>query len=45
MQPQSPSLNLESLHAIATMVAQQRSVEAVLENVVEALVDSFDGSG
>lgn len=42
MLPQSPSLNLESLHAIATMVAQQRSVEAVLENVVEALVDSFD---
>ena len=35
-------MNLESLHAIATMVAQQRSVEAVLETVVESLVDSSD---
>ena len=35
-------MNLESLHAIAAMVAQQRSVEAVLETVVGALVDSSD---
>ena len=36
------SMNLESLHSIATMVAQQRNVDAVLETVVESLVDSSD---
>ena len=36
------SMNLESLHAIATMVAQQRGVDSVLETVVESLVDSSD---
>ncbi|MGI9430030.1 MAG: sigma 54-interacting transcriptional regulator, partial [Bythopirellula sp.] len=36
------SLNLESLHAIATMVAEQRSVDQVLNSVVEALVDPWD---
>jgi transcriptional regulator with GAF, ATPase, and Fis domain len=35
-------MNLESLHAITTMVAQQRRVDAVLEAVVESLVDSSD---
>ena len=38
----SHAMNLESLHAIAAMVAQQRSVDAVLETVVESLVDSSD---
>ena len=42
MSARNQSVNLESLHAIATMVAQQRSVNAVLETVVKALVDSFD---
>lgn len=42
MPTRSQSMNLESLHAIATMVAQQRSVDAVLESVVEALVESSD---
>lgn len=36
------NMNLESLHAIATMVAKQRAVGAVLETVVESLVDSSD---
>ncbi len=36
------SMNLDSLHAIAMMVAEQRSVDAVLETVVESLVDSSD---
>jgi transcriptional regulator with GAF, ATPase, and Fis domain len=35
-------MNLESLQTIATMVAQQRSVNAVLEMIVESLVDSSD---
>jgi transcriptional regulator with GAF, ATPase, and Fis domain len=35
-------MNLESLHAIATMVAQQRAVDAVLETVVQSLVESSD---
>ena len=34
------SMNLESLHAIATMVAQQRNVGVVLETMVESLVDN-----
>lgn len=42
MQAPNPSMNLESLHAIATMVAQQRNVNSVLESIVEALVDSSD---
>jgi hypothetical protein len=36
------SMNLESLHAINTMVSQQREVDAVLESVVESLVDHSD---
>ena len=36
------SMNLESLHAIATMVAQQRDVGAVLKTVVESLADNSD---
>ena len=36
------SMNLESLHAIATMVAQQRSVESVLRMVVDSLADGSD---
>lgn len=35
-------MHLESLHAIATMVAQQRNVGAVLKTVVDSLVDSSD---
>lgn len=35
-------MNLESLGAIATMVAQQRSVHAVLDAVVNSLVDCSD---
>ncbi len=42
MTTRTQSMNLESLHAIATMVARQRSVDAVLESVVESLVDSSD---
>lgn len=42
MPAETQSMNLESLHAIATMVAQQRSVDAVLETVVESLVESLD---
>ena len=42
MSPRDQSMNLESLHAIATMVAEQRSVDAVLETVVESLVESSD---
>ena len=36
------TLNLESLHAIATMVAQQRDLDKVLESVVESLVAQWD---
>jgi len=39
MPARTQSMNLESLHAIATMVAQQRKVEAVLESVVVSLVE------
>ena len=42
MPTRSHSMNLESLHAIATMVAQQRAVDAVLKTVVESLVDDSD---
>ena len=35
-------MNLESLHAISTMVAQQRDLHAVLTTVVESLVESSD---
>ncbi|MDC0935099.1 sigma 54-interacting transcriptional regulator [Pirellulales bacterium] len=35
-------MNLESLHAIATMVSQQREVDAVLKTVVESLADDLD---
>ena len=35
-------MNLESLHAIATMVAQQRDLNAVLTTVVESLVERSD---
>jgi GAF domain-containing protein len=44
MSTRTQSMNLESLHAIATMVAHQRSVDAVLETVVESLVDSSDSA-
>ncbi|MDA0660931.1 MAG: sigma 54-interacting transcriptional regulator [Planctomycetota bacterium] len=36
------SMNLEALQTIATMVAQQRSMTAVLELIVESLVNSSD---
>lgn len=36
------SMNIESLHAIATMVSQQREVDAVLKTVVESLADDLD---
>ena len=39
MPARTHAMNLESLHAIATMVAQQRDVEAVLHTIVESLVD------
>ena len=42
MTTRTPSMNLESLHAIATMVAQQRNASVVLETVVESLVDNSD---
>ncbi|MCG8447949.1 MAG: sigma 54-interacting transcriptional regulator [Pirellulales bacterium] len=42
MPARSHSMNLESLHAIATMVAEQRNVDAVLASVVESLVDHSD---
>ncbi|MGI9458266.1 MAG: sigma 54-interacting transcriptional regulator [Aeoliella sp.] len=42
MPSRTQSMNLESLHAIATMVAQQRGVDAVLKTVVESLVESSD---
>lgn len=35
-------MNLESLHAIATMVAQQRDLDAVLRTVVDSLLESSD---
>ncbi|MDX2198756.1 MAG: sigma 54-interacting transcriptional regulator [Phycisphaerae bacterium] len=35
------SLNPETLHAIATMVAQKRSVSAVLATIVESLVEQL----
>jgi transcriptional regulator with GAF, ATPase, and Fis domain len=38
----SHAMNLQSLQAIATMVAQQRSVRAVLELIVQSLVESSD---
>ena len=37
-----PSMNLESLHAISTMVAQRREVEAVLDTIVDLLIDRSD---
>ena len=42
MPTRTHEMNLESLHTIATMVAQQRSVDAVLKTVVESLVESSD---
>ena len=42
MKTRTQTMNLESLHAIATMVAQQRNVSVVLETVVESLVDNSD---
>ena len=42
MSSPSSSINLESLHAIATMVARQREVNSVLETVVESLVENSD---
>lgn len=42
MPPRSDSLNLISLQAIATMVAQRRTVNEVLELIVESLVDTSD---
>ena len=36
------SLNPETLHAIATMVAQKRNVDAVLASIVESLVEQLD---
>lgn len=40
--PQDQSMNLESLHAIAMMVAQQRELDSVLSTVVELLLGSSD---
>lgn len=40
--PRTHAMNLESLHAIATMVSQQRKVDAVLDCVVESLIDNSD---
>lgn len=42
MPTRSHSMNLESLHAIATMVARQRNVDSVLKMIVDSLVDSSD---
>jgi transcriptional regulator with GAF, ATPase, and Fis domain len=42
MPTSSQPMNLESLHAIATMVSQQREVDAVLETVVESLANDLD---
>ncbi|MBL8853517.1 MAG: sigma 54-interacting transcriptional regulator [Planctomycetaceae bacterium] len=42
MPPRTHSMNFESLQAIATLVAQQRNVNSVLELIVESLVDSSD---
>ena len=36
------AMNLESLHAIATMVARQRNANDVLETVVKSLVENLD---
>ena len=38
----SQPLDLETLNAIATMVAQKRSVDAVLGTIVESLVEQLD---
>jgi transcriptional regulator with GAF, ATPase, and Fis domain len=35
-------MNLETLHAIATLVSQQRSVDTVLATLVESLVETWD---
>ena len=42
MSLRSHAMNLQSLQAIATMVAQQRSVRVVLELIVQSLVESSD---
>ena len=38
----SQCMNLESLHGIATMVAQQRGLDTVLKSVVDSLAESSD---
>lgn len=38
----SSKLNLESLHSIATMVAQERDLDRVLETVVQSLVQRWN---
>ncbi len=40
-QPHS-TMNLESLHAVATMIAQQREVKDVLNSIVDAMVKTYD---
>ena len=42
MPNRTQGMNLESLHAITSMVAQQQSLESVLEAVVESLVENSD---
>ena len=42
MSKRTQSMNLESLHAIATMVAQQRKLDSVLETVVQSLIEDSD---
>jgi transcriptional regulator with GAF, ATPase, and Fis domain len=42
MTTSSQAVNLESLHAIATMVSQQREVDAVLKTVVESLANDLN---
>ena len=36
------TMNLESLHAVATLISQKRGVKEVLNSIVESMVDSYD---
>jgi len=36
------TMNLESLHAVATMISQKREVKEVLNSIVETMVDSYE---
>lgn len=38
----SSALNLESLHAVATMVSQKREVNEVLNSIVDTMVGTYD---